>query len=105
MAVPVTFAASVSPMKNVPPVIDTVADESAVLSTSLTVRPDDSVTGGLAVGYDALAATLPNTGAWSVAVMLTVVVAVVLFRVPSLNTQLIVRLVSVPKLVGFWLLD
>src|SRR4051812_47166226 len=105
MLVPATFAASVSPAKNVPPVIDTVADESVVLSASLTVSPDDSVTAGLAAAYDALAATLPSTGAWSVAVMLTVVVAVVLLTVPSFATQLIVRVLSAPKLVGFWLLD
>src|SRR5437879_904002 len=105
MLVPVTFAPSVSPTKNVPPVIDTVADVSVALSASLTVSPDDSVTAGPASVYDALAATLPSTGAWSVAVMLTVVVAVVLLTVPSFATQLIVRVVSAPKLLGFWLLD
>src|SRR6266571_1736190 len=105
MPVPVTLAASVSPVKNVPPLIDTVADASVVLLTSLTVSHDDSVTAGLASVYDALAATLPSTGAWYTAVMLTVVVAVVLFKVPSFTTQLMLRLLSAPKLVGFWLLD
>src|SRR4051794_35884836 len=105
MLVPATLAASVSPLKNVAPVIDTVADARDELSTSLTVRADDSVTAAPPSVYDALAATLPSTGAWSAAVMLTVVVAVVLLSVPSFATQLMVRVVSAPKLVGFWLLD
>src|SRR6478736_2069881 len=45
------------------------------------------------------------TGASLTAVMLMVVVAtVVLLSCPSLTTQLMLRLASVPKLVGLWLL-
>ena len=49
--------------------------------------------------------TLAMTGALSTAVMLIVLVAGVLFSVPSFTTQLMLRLVSAPKLVGFWLLE
>ena len=45
------------------------------------------------------------TGASLTAVMLIVVVARLLLCGPSLTTQLMVRLVSVPKLVGLWLLE
>src|SRR5271169_1906330 len=105
MLVPAVVAASVSPVKNVPPVIDTVAEASVVLSTSLTVAPDDSVTGAACSVYDAVGATLLSTGALSTAVMLIVLVAGALFSVPSFTTQLMLRLVSAPKLVGFWLLE
>src|SRR5271169_3067834 len=105
MLVPAVVAASVSPVKNVPPLIDTVAEASVVLSTSLTVAPDDSVTAAPCSVYDAVAATLAMTGALSTAVMLIVLVAGVLFSVPSFTTQLMLRLVSAPKLVGFWLLE
>src|ERR1019366_4139314 len=95
MRVPAVVAASTSPDSN-PPVIDTVAEASVVLSTSLTVAPDDSVTAAACSVYDAVGATLLSTGALSTAVMLIV---------PSFTTQLMLRLVSAPKLVGFWLLE
>ena len=41
-----------------------------------------------------------TTGASSTAVMLSVLVAGVLFKAPSLAVQVMVRLVSLPKLVG-----
>src|SRR5664279_322539 len=104
MLVPAVVAASTSPDSN-PPVIDTVAEASVVLSTSLTFAPDDSVTAAACSVYDAVGATLLSTGALSTAVMLIVLVAGVLLSVPSFTTQLMLRLVSAPKLVGFWLLE
>src|SRR5271167_694466 len=105
MLVPAVVAASVSPVKNVPPLIDTVAEASVVLSTSLTVAPDDSVTAAACSVYDAVGATLLSTGALSTAVMLIVLLAGALLAVPLFTTQLTVRLASVPKSVGFWLLE
>ncbi len=46
-----------------------------------------------------------TTGASLTAVMFTVLVAAVLLSVPSLAVQPIVRLVSVPKLVGLSLVE
>jgi hypothetical protein len=47
---------------------------------------------------------LPRTGgcAWFI---VTVVVAVLLFRVPSVTTQEIVRFGSAPELLGFWFVE
>src|SRR5664279_2951248 len=104
MLVPAVVAASTSPDSN-PPVIDTVAEASVVLSTSLTVAPDDSVTAAACSVYDAVGATLLSTGALSTAVMLIVLVAGALLAVPLFTTQLMLRLVSAPKSVGFRLLE
>ncbi len=46
-----------------------------------------------------------TTGASSTAVMFTVLVAAVLFAVPSFDVQLMVRLVLAPKLVGLSLVE
>jgi len=43
MLVPVVTAASVSPVRNVPLLIDTVPETRLALSGSLTVVPDDNV--------------------------------------------------------------
>src|SRR5262249_29853547 len=97
--------ASTSPVRK-PLLIDTIVDCMVRLSTSLTVAADNSGTGGpfWAKG-DALAST-ERTGALSTAVMLSVVVGIVLLlSVPSLTIHEIVRLVSVPKLVGLSLLE
>ena len=94
----------VSPARK-PPAIETVAETSVALSASLTVNAGDSVTAGPACAKIAPAATLLITGASLTAVMLIVVVARVLLSVPSLTAQLMLRLLSVPKLVGLWLLE
>src|SRR5262249_48948759 len=105
MLVPATFAASTSPVKR-PLLIDTVAEASVWLSTSLTVAADASVTGAPFSGKEALAGTLLSTGASSDATMLSVVVGItLLLSMPSLTTHEIVRLVWVPKLVGLSLVE
>ena len=73
------------------------------MSASLTTVPDDNVVAAPCSVYDALAATLLRTGAASTAVIATVVVCAALDSVPSLTTQLMVRLVSAPKFVGLLL--
>src|SRR5215469_1904772 len=110
MLVPVVTALSTSPARR-PLLIFTVADWRFWLSTSLTAAVDDSVAGVLDAGlaslavWEALAATV-STGAASCAVMVSVVVCGgVLLSVPSLTAHEIVRVVSVPKLVGLVLVD
>ncbi len=46
-----------------------------------------------------------TTGASSTAVTFTVLVTVVLFKMPSFDVQLMVRLVLAPKLVGLSLVE
>src|ERR1700730_16823687 len=110
MLVPATLADSTSPVRK-PLLIDTFADCWVWLSTSLTVKADDSVTGVLDAGLlsraveDAVAATWPSAGAASCAVMVSVVVCGALLSVPSLTTHEIVRLVSAPKLVALLLVE
>ena len=93
-----------------PPVICTVAEASVALSASATVAPLSITTAveapsPLASVHAVVPAVSVTTGGVSTAVILTVVVAGVLFTVPSLTTQLMVRLLSLPKLVGLWLLE
>ncbi len=93
---------SVSPVRKLP--IDTVAPVSVVLSTSLTVS---KLSSGMTPPPALKVAVAPTvtTGASSTAVMFSVLVAAVLFRAPSFTCQVIVRLVSVPKLVGLSLVE
>src|SRR5437763_92191 len=105
MLVSAALAASTAPVKR-PLLIDTVADWRVWSSTSLTVAAGDSVSGAAFSLQEALAAKLLSTGALSAATMLRVVVwVVVLLSVPSLITHGIVRLVSVPKVVGLSLVE
>src|SRR5215472_10498230 len=97
--------ASTSPVRK-PLLIDTIADCMVWLSTSLTVAADNSGTGGPFWVKGEAVATPASTGALSTAVRLRVVVGIVLLLgVPSLTIHEIVRLVSVPKLVGLVLLE
>src|SRR5260370_26658 len=102
--------ASTSPVRK-PLLIETFAEASVRLSTSLTVAADNSVTGVPDAGllstavWGVPAATVLSPGAASCAVMVSVVVCVVLGSVPSLTTHVIVRLVSLPKLVGLVLVE
>ncbi len=94
---------SVSPAKKPVP-IDTVALARFWLSASLTVRVEESATAEpCSVKLTVVPAV--TTGASLTAVMFTVLAAAVLLSVPSLAVQPIVRLVSVPKLVGLSLAE
>ena len=85
--------------------IDTVAEASVVLSTSLTVAPDDSVTAAACSVYDAVGATLLSVGALLIAVMLIVLVGQGAVQRAVVHHPAELRLGSAPKLVGFWLLE
>jgi Kef-type K+ transport system membrane component KefB len=74
-------------------------------STSVTVPVGAASATGVFKLVETDPDTLAMTGALSTAVMLIVLVAGVLLSVPSFTTQLMLRLVSAPKLVGFWLLE
>src|SRR5690242_9294604 len=101
---PVSVAASTSPsLANVPPVIDTVALTSLRLSGSETASVGEIVVAddGETVSDEA---TFESVGASLTLVMVTVVVCAVLVSNeadPSLSTQVTVRVVLDPKLVGF----
>ncbi len=88
---------SVSPATKPP--IDTVPLDKAVLSASLTVRPESSTTAE-PCAVKLTVAPAVTTGASSTAVMVTVLAAAVLLSAPSFACQVMVRLVSLPKLVG-----
>ena len=104
IAVPVVSKASTSPSPaNAPPAIDTVALVMAVLSGSEIDSVADSVTAAPFSVKLALVATVLRVGAASSGVIVMVLVCAALRPLeplPSLTTQLTVRVGLLPWLVG-----